>query len=167
MWVVTGHCYCFDHNEQCNWIKLDWTHLTCCLLSLWPVMMGSLFWWPKIIGRVTCEAIAILSLLSLHDNKHCCFVIERIGICPYKNKVHFLHNLQLNWLSVPGPWFNIKMSSYLYRKSHGGYVTYLWPSYLHNGISFAGKMTSLYWIRALVLSGFPWLEVTWPLSDLN
>ena len=24
------------------------------------------------------------------------------------------------------------------------------PSYLHNGISYTGKMTSLYWIRALV-----------------
>ena len=26
----------------------------------------------------------------------------------------------------------------------------LWPSYLHNGISYTGKMASLYWIRAQV-----------------
>ena len=42
----------------------------------------------------------------------------------------------------PGGWFNIKMASYQYRKSHCGA--------LHYGISFTGKMPSLYWIRALV-----------------
>ena len=50
-----------------------------------------------------------------------------------------------------GPWFNIKMSSYQYRKSHCGDKTVVRSSYLHNGISYAGKMTSLYWIRALDL----------------
>ena len=49
----------------------------------------------------------------------------------------------------PGPWFNIKMPSYRYRKSHCGDKTILRPSYLHNGISYTGKTTSLYWIRAL------------------
>ena len=48
----------------------------------------------------------------------------------------------------PGPWFNIKMSSYQYRKSHCGDKTILRPSYLHNGITYTGK-TSLYWIRPL------------------
>ena len=51
-------------------------------------------------------------------------------------------------LSRSGPWFNIKMSSYQYRKSHCGDKTILQPSYLHNGISNTGKMTPLYWIRA-------------------
>ena len=50
----------------------------------------------------------------------------------------------------PGPWFNIKMSSYQYRKSHSGDKMILRPSYLHNGISYTGKMTYLYWIRAQV-----------------
>ena len=50
----------------------------------------------------------------------------------------------------PGGWFNIKTTSYQYRKSHCGDKTILRPSYLHNGISYTGKMTSLYWIRALV-----------------
>ena len=49
-----------------------------------------------------------------------------------------------------GPWFNIKMPSYQYRKSHCGDKTILWPSYLHNGIAYTGKTISLYWIRALV-----------------
>ena len=47
-----------------------------------------------------------------------------------------------------GPWFNIKMSSYQYRKSHCGDKTILRPSDLHNGISYTGKTTSIYWIRA-------------------
>ena len=49
-----------------------------------------------------------------------------------------------------GPWFNIKMSSYQCRKSHRGDKTIIGSSYLHNGISYTGKMSSLYWISALV-----------------
>ena len=41
------------------------------------------------------------------------------------------------------------MPSYQYRKSHCGDKTIFRPSYLHSGISYTGKMTSLYWIRAL------------------
>ena len=52
----------------------------------------------------------------------------------------------------PGPRFNIKMTSYQYRKSHCGDKTILRSSYLHNGISYTGKTTSLYWIRAQVAS---------------
>ena len=47
---------------------------------------------------------------------------------------------------APGPWFNIKMSSYQYRKSHCGDKTVVRSSYLHDGISYTGKMTSFYWI---------------------
>ena len=50
----------------------------------------------------------------------------------------------------PGGWINIKMPSYQYRKSHCGDKTVVRSSYLHNGISYTGKMTSLYWIGALV-----------------
>ena len=48
--------------------------------------------------------------------------------------------------------FNIKMPSYQYRKSHCGDKTILRPSYLHNGISYTGKTTYLYWIRAQGIS---------------
>ena len=51
-------------------------------------------------------------------------------------------------INQPGPQFNIKMTSYQYRKSHCGDKTILRPSYLHNGISYTGKMRSLYWIGA-------------------
>ena len=50
--------------------------------------------------------------------------------------------------SLAGPRFNTKMMSYQDRKS----TTVLRLSYLHNGISFTGKITSLYWIRALKVS---------------
>ena len=49
------------------------------------------------------------------------------------------------------------MSSYQYRKFHCEDKTILRPSYLHNGISFTGKTTSLYRIRALGIA---------PCSDL-
>ena len=49
----------------------------------------------------------------------------------------------------PEGWINIKMPSYQYRKSHCGDKTILRPSYLHNGIPYTGKTTSLYWIGAL------------------
>ena len=49
---------------------------------------------------------------------------------------------------LPGPWFNTKMTSYQYRKSHCGDKTIFRPSYLHNGFSSTDKMTSLYWIKA-------------------
>ena len=55
-------------------------------------------------------------------------------------------------IPLPGPWFNIKSSSYQYRKSHCGDKTAVRSSYLHNGISFTGKMTSLYWFNLLPLS---------------
>ena len=55
------------------------------------------------------------------------------------------------------PRFNIKMSSYQYRKSHCGDKTVLRSSYLHNGISYTGKMTSLYWIRAQFALAMPGL----------
>ena len=48
----------------------------------------------------------------------------------------------------PGPQFNIKMSSCQYRKSHCGDKTVVRSSYLHDGISYTGKMSSLYWIGA-------------------
>ena len=44
------------------------------------------------------------------------------------------------------------MTFYQYRKSHCGDKTILRPSYIHNGISYTGEMSSLYWIGPLV----PW-----------
>ena len=59
--------------------------------------------------------------------------------------------IPMKMLESLGHWFNMKMSFYQYRKSHCGDKTVVRSSYLHNGISYPGKITSLYWIRAHVL----------------
>ena len=59
--------------------------------------------------------------------------------------------------NTSGPCFNIKMSSYQYRKSHCGDKTVVRSSYLHNGISYTGKMASLYWFCPLVSMKFQWV----------
>ena len=60
-------------------------------------------------------------------------------------------------VGVPVGGFNIKISSYQYRKSHCEDKTILRSSYLHNGISYTGKMTFWYWISAqgITCSLFP------------
>ena len=55
----------------------------------------------------------------------------------------------------PLPWFNNKIPSYQYRKSHCGDKTILRPSYLHNGISYTDKTTALYWIWTLLVMRIP------------
>ena len=71
--------------------------------------------------------------------------------------LHFVQFLNINGiqgcvlLQRSGGWFNKKISSYQYRKSHCVDKTILRPSYLRNGISYTGKTTSLYWIRVLTL----------------
>ena len=57
----------------------------------------------------------------------------------------------------PGPWFNIKMSSYQFKNSHCGDKTILYLSYLRYGISYTGKTPSFYGISPqwpLLLTGF-------------
>ena len=49
--------------------------------------------------------------------------------------------------------FNVKISSYQYRKSHCGDKTIVRSSYLHSEISYTCKITSVYWIRAQAV---PW-----------
>ena len=64
------------------------------------------------------------------------------------------------------------MSSYRYRKSHCGDKTVVRSSYLHNGISYTGKMSSLYWIGALLLFLLIWTKLLnilsrcWLLDDM-
>ena len=46
-------------------------------------------------------------------------------------------------------WFSIKIQFYVYRKSHFRDKTVVRSSYLHNVISYTGKMPSSYWIGTL------------------
>ena len=59
----------------------------------------------------------------------------KLGVC----NIWYSSEMHLNTKS-PGPWFSIKMASYQCRKSHCGDKTVVRPSYLHNGISYTGKM---------------------------
>ena len=68
------------------------------------------------------------------------------------NMATYCHTGQ-QWLRTSaGTRLNIKMSSYQYRKSHCGDKMVVRSSYLHNGVSYTGKMSSLYWIGALTLT---------------
>ena len=113
-----------------------------------------LHWWSVNIGsgksncskfhrlneseNVSCKLANIMQPIfssGLVEHNHCFFL--------------FKFPLSLFWrMKLTGPWFNIKMLSYQYRKSHCGDKTVVRSSYLHNGISYTGKMVSLYWIRA-------------------
>ena len=58
--------------------------------------------------------------------------------------IKLLMHICITWLQQvnrlrPGPWFNIKMSSYRYRKSHCGDKTVIRSSYLYNVISYTTK----------------------------
>ena len=89
-------------------------------------------------------------IFIIHNSKKCRMLIF---IIKWNNLLYLAYsiiNIMMKYLMPSGGRFNIKMSSYQYRKSHCGDKTILRPSYLHNGISYTGKMTSLYWIGALI-----------------
>ena len=86
--------------------------------------------------------------------QYCCHFVPA-ALCQHKNI--FSGNM-----TEAGSWFNIKMSSYQYRKPHGGDKTVVRSSYLHNGISYTGKMLSLYWIRVLMLL---WHHLLWTTKE--
>ena len=106
----------------------------------------------------------VISLWPSHTPKHKvhqagCFQIQNFycinstGVTEHDDEfswefLHQMKKLQEKWWS--GSWFNMKMSSYQYRKSHCGDKTVVRSSYLHNGISYTGNMPSLYWINPLV-----------------
>ena len=85
--------------------------------------------------------------------KICCDLMASNGVTA-RRTFHriWIAGIKMLVKQAPGSRFNIKMTSYRYRKSHCGDKTILRPSYLHNGISYTGKTTSLYWIRPLVSS---------------
>ena len=80
------------------------------------------FWWHNIFSGVNCFAW--------------CFGFDRILFLTVQSALVSISS---------GPWLNVKMSSYQYRKSHCGYKSVVRSSYFHNGISYTGKMASLYW----------------------
>ena len=93
---------------------------------------------------------SIVATLSISTaNVKCIGFMNSIPV--YRSIQHFIGDTTSLAASCtrPGPQFNIKMSSYQYRKSHCGDNTVVRSSYLHNGISYTDKMSSLYRIGAL------------------
>ena len=74
----------------------------------------------------------------------CCSACECVYVCVQWSPRGLQYNFKLS-NNESGPRFNIKMSSYQYSKSHCGDKTVLRSSYLHKGIPYTGKMSSLYW----------------------
>ena len=89
---------------------------------------------------------ALLSLFLL-------WWIHSISFIRFSGIIHremTYHNIAAVQMSkIAGPWFNINMSSYQYRKSRCGDKTVVRSAYLHNGISYTSKMVSFYWIGPL------------------
>ena len=61
------------------------------------------------------------------------------------NEFHFFIHISF--------WFNIKMLSYQYWKSHCGHKTVIRLSYIYKENSYTGKTTSLYWISPQIFVG--------------
>ena len=93
---------------------------------------------PRVI-KLTTDT----SYLSLTD-KSIVQILENINqMTMTPCTVSYLHSDYHEW------WW---MSSYQYGKSHCGDKTVVRSSYLDNGISYTGKMSSLYWISPLMSS---------------
>ena len=99
--------------------------------------------------------------------------VWRDGEVPWGVSEWWMGRLKRYRVMELGPWFNIKLSFYQYRKSHCGDKTVVRSSYLQNGISCTGKMTSLYWITSQVTIGsgnglvpFQYQAIIWTNSDL-
>ena len=96
--------------------------------------------WALMKLKMCCMGYNALEFNSLH-------LWNLVNVNLFCGKSHLYKAFNSLW---PGPWFNIKMTSYQHRKSHCGDKMILRPSYLHNWIPYTGKTTSLYWNRALV-----------------
>ena len=102
------------------------------------------------IFRLTVPLCGEFTSSPHNDTRSSAHTVLTTGWCMgFSNYIWFSvisYTLSLIGETHPGPWFNIKMTSYQYRKSHCGDKTVIRSSYLHNGISYTGKMSSLYWI---------------------
>ena len=94
----------------------------------------------------------LLGMSSSFDMEPWYIIVYLIQVCV----LYVIYSILSLYCLVYGPlgnrsgaWFNIKKPSYQYRKSHCGDKTVWRPSYLHNRISYTGKMPSLHWSRAL------------------
>ena len=113
--------------------------------------------WITHMKNTTLNYMAIGNVLHHRIYEYLVVIEENVYIYIYINSALILSlyksavgTVGFTYSNGPGLQFNITMAFYLYRKSHCGDKTIFRPSHLHNEISYTGKMTSLYWIRALI-----------------
>ena len=101
----------------------------------------------KSLLSFNCSFFPLFVIEINNQNMHVLFFTTNAGLA-----FRLLHGSRryVGDPNISGSRFNIKMPSYQYRKSHCGDKTVAISSYLHNGVSYTGKTTSLYWIRAQV-----------------
>ena len=135
-------------------LYLLWIHL-CTFFPMFAIhMCEKICFFPEILVRhyvlcvCTCTNQLVLSTEVTRLNFLNSIVMGQINRCGFQSHVAIdrycifleINTFELSWVEL----------SYQYRKSHCGDKTILRPLYLHNGISYTGKTTSLYLIGALV-----------------
>ena len=98
-------------------------------------------WLTATFRRIAIQVLAYPIFVSIY-----CYLTKYCRIC-HNQYCSRLLACMLRKFSAPEPWINIKMLSYQYTKSYCGDKTVVRSSYLHTGISYTGKMSSLYWFR--------------------
>ena len=93
-------------------------------------LMGTSLYCDEMTGRTAYRHRPAMIQISMINHK-----MKRSAGCMLLSYREWL-NLAKDYLR-PGPWFNMKMTSYQYRKSYCRDKTVVRSSYLHNGISYA------------------------------
>ena len=137
------------NQHPCSWHAAH--NKVCPGVSVTAILVPYIFsWYPIRLSRLGNSYGDGTSVDELHLLNN---MVEYQDSSP--RNIGNLGNMPLQW--VPGPRFNIKMPSYQYRKSHCGDKTVVRSSYLHSGISYTGKKTSLYWFSP---QSFQWKWTT-------
>ena len=151
---VIGETLTGNASTTSEWSKILWPTNMHLILEVWQYVLTG-YATPLLQDFWRCPIPVKLNLFHWTQKRSYMF---------YQVSHHWDGTDTCSWnlsLWKPRPYFNVKMSSYQYRKSHCGDRTVVRSSYLHNGISYTGKMTSLYWIKALGINyctGFVHLE---------
>ena len=133
------HCFTYSYSDGIDNLAYQMD-----LLKKHPLIWRE--WFGLLFPFIQCDVFVHICIVqSRRTNKY-----HRLLLCPqiYSCICVSLSIVPALWLA-PGTWVNIKLSSYQCRKSHCGYKTTERSSYLHNGISYTARTTSLYWIDPL------------------
>ena len=152
--VWTCHHKVPHHFQISTWHASAGRSKVCLWLGLSGSDVAARLWLMQQILKAVARRDRVDILLGLFEGRYQVVIAWDYLLLSVEGRCVLDRWVALSYITtlVPeaGLWFNIKMSSYQYGKSHCGDKTVVRPSYLHNGISYTGKMTSLYWIRPMV-----------------